>query len=125
MSLDAIGIISSNLDKSVKFYAIIGVEIKEAGSPDHLEGKTPSGVRIMLDSVELMKKINPNFKKGSGTGIVLGFVQKTPEKVDELVLRISEGGFKVLKDPWDAFWGQRYASVLDPDGNQIDIFAEI
>ncbi len=27
------------------------------------------------------------------------------------------------KEPWDAFRGQRYASVKDPDGNQIDLFA--
>jgi uncharacterized glyoxalase superfamily protein PhnB len=23
----------------------------------------------------------------------------------------------------DAFWGQRYATVLDPDGNPVDLFA--
>jgi hypothetical protein len=27
--------------------------------------------------------------------------------------------------PWDAFCGQRYACVLDPDGNQIDLFADL
>lgn len=25
--------------------------------------------------------------------------------------------------PWNADWGQRYAVVLDPDGNGIDLFA--
>ncbi|MCZ6462364.1 MAG: glyoxalase, partial [Actinobacteria bacterium] len=25
----------------------------------------------------------------------------------------------------DAFWGQRYATVLDPDGNAIDLFAPL
>lgn len=24
---------------------------------------------------------------------------------------------------WDAFWGQRYATALDPDGNAVDLFA--
>ncbi|MGB5655838.1 MAG: glyoxalase, partial [Acidimicrobiia bacterium] len=27
--------------------------------------------------------------------------------------------------PFDAFWGQRYATVLDPDGNGVDLFAPI
>jgi uncharacterized glyoxalase superfamily protein PhnB len=27
--------------------------------------------------------------------------------------------------PWDAFWGQRYATVLDPDGNSVDLFAAL
>ena len=29
------------------------------------------------------------------------------------------------KEPWDAFWGQRYAEVLDPDGNVVDLFAPL
>jgi hypothetical protein len=28
-------------------------------------------------------------------------------------------------EPWDAFWGQRYVTVKDPDRYQIDIFAEL
>ena len=27
--------------------------------------------------------------------------------------------------PWDAFWGQRYAQVKDPDGNVVDLFAPL
>ena len=27
--------------------------------------------------------------------------------------------------PWDAFWGQRYAVVHDPDGNGVDLFAPL
>jgi uncharacterized glyoxalase superfamily protein PhnB len=30
-----------------------------------------------------------------------------------------------VKEPWDAFWGQRYAAVGDPDGNLIDLFAPL
>ena len=32
-------------------------------------------------------------------------------------------GVESHKEPWDAFWGQRYAVVKDPDGNHIDLFA--
>ena len=27
--------------------------------------------------------------------------------------------------PFDAFWGQRYATLLDPDGNPVDLFAPL
>jgi hypothetical protein len=30
-----------------------------------------------------------------------------------------------LQDPWDAFWGMRYATVADPDGNGIDLYANL
>jgi hypothetical protein len=26
-------------------------------------------------------------------------------------------------EPWDAFWGMRYAVVFDPDGRPVDLFA--
>lgn len=58
-------------------------------------------------------------------GIVSCFKQDTAEKVDELYAQIIKAGFKGLKTSYNAFWGQRYASVLDPDGNQIDIFAQL
>lgn len=125
MSLDAIGIISKDIDKTVEFYELLDVHLKQVGGPGHLEGTTSSGVRIMIDSVEVIKAVNPTWEESTGVGIVLCFIQDTPEMVNELVKKISEAGFKVIKEPWDAFWGQRYASVSDPNGNQIDIFSPL
>ena len=125
MSLDAIGIVSKDLTESVDFYGQLGVELKPVGGPDHLEGKTPSGVRIMVDSESLMKQLNATWQRGTGTSIVLCFKQNSPENVDALFDRLKGGGRDVVKEPWDAFWGQRYCSVKDPDGNQIDIFADL
>ena len=34
-------------------------------------------------------------------------------------------GYDGHLEPWDAFWGQRYASVRDPDGNGVDLFAPL
>jgi len=49
--------------------------------------------------------------------------QNSPEEVNQIIAKIQTAGFKIVKEPWDAFWGQRYFSVQDPDGNQIDSFA--
>jgi uncharacterized glyoxalase superfamily protein PhnB len=125
MSLDAIGIVSRNSAKSIAFYKILGVDLAQKGGPDHFEGSTPSGVRIMLDSVSLMRQLHPGSQEPSGCGIILCFVQKSPQAVDALYGGVLSAGFTGLTAPWDAFWGQRYASVLDPDGNQIDLFAAL
>ena len=62
-------------------------------------------------------------KEFSGSrGVVLCFKVDSPEQVDRLYKKVIESGFQVSKAPWDAFWGQRYCSVLDPDQNQVDIF---
>jgi catechol 2,3-dioxygenase-like lactoylglutathione lyase family enzyme len=125
MALDAIGIVSKDIAKSVSFYGLLGVELKEAGGPEHFEGDTPSGVRLMVDHVDLIKKLYPDWQEPTGCGVVLCFKQVSPEGVDTTVTDVNNAGFEVIKEPWDAFWGQRYASVKDPDGNQIDIFARL
>jgi len=125
MSLDAIGIISADPAKSVAFYALLGIDLRRGGDHEHYEGTTPSGVRVMLDSVALMKKLVPGFEKPTGSGVVLCFKQPSPAAVDALYARITSAGFAGRKAPWDAFWGQRYACVVDPDENQIDLFAPL
>jgi uncharacterized glyoxalase superfamily protein PhnB len=45
--------------------------------------------------------------------------------VDATFTRVVDAGFQAKREPWDAFWGQRYAQVLDPDGNQVDLFAPL
>ena len=124
MNLDAIGIATKNPDTSISFYERFGVSFETFGE-GHFEGKTSNGMRIMLDSFELMKKINPDWNEPKSPGITLCFSQDSSTKVDQLHKQITDKGFESVKEPWDAFWGQRYASVRDPDGNQVDIYAPL
>ena len=39
--------------------------------------------------------------------------------------RLTGAGYDGRTEPWDAPWGQRYATVLDPDGNSVDLFAAL
>jgi uncharacterized glyoxalase superfamily protein PhnB len=45
--------------------------------------------------------------------------------VDELHATLGQLGAGSHLEPFDAPWGQRYASVLDPDGNRIDLYASL
>ncbi len=125
MSLDAIGIVSKDISKSVEFYAILGIELKEAGGTEHYEGTTDSGVRLMVDTVNLMKQVDPDWVQPTGDGIVLCFLQESASVVNDVYAKIAASGFETVKEPWDAFWGQRYSCVKDPDGNQIAKFSSI
>ena len=125
MSFDAIGIVSENPARSIEFFKILGVEIKQYENSGHFEGTTTSGVRIMLDTVDIIQSMDENWKKTQGNGIVLCFKQDSPNQVNETYNRLSKAGFKEIKAPWDAFWGHRYACIADPDGNQIDLFAAL
>jgi catechol 2,3-dioxygenase-like lactoylglutathione lyase family enzyme len=124
MKLDAIGIVSKDLKESVRFYSLLGLNFR-GSNEDHLEAATQTGLRIVLDSEELMKKLNPNWVEPAGQRMVLAFLCESPQDVDQMFRRITSSGFQGHKEPWDAFWGQRYASVLDPDGNSVDLFAPL
>jgi uncharacterized glyoxalase superfamily protein PhnB len=73
-----------------------------------------------------MKEIYPDFVESAvGQSITLAFECDTPAEVDALHERIVAAGYTSHKAPWDTFWGQRYAVVVDPDGNSVDLFAAL
>lgn len=126
MNLVALGIVTKDLQRTVNFYGQLGVELKphEEGS-EHWEGVTHSGLRLMVDTETLMKKINPDWQPTPGGRVSLCFLQASPKDVDQVYKTLTESGAEGVKAPWDAFWGQRYATVKDPDGNPVDLFAEL
>ena len=124
MSLDAIGLISEDVDAAKAFYQLLGLTLEAVGE-GHYEATTASGVRLMVDTVDLIKRINPGWVKPEGSKVVLCFKQDSAEAVDTCYRQLVERGAVSQKSPWDAFWGQRYACVFDPDGNQVDIFADL
>jgi catechol 2,3-dioxygenase-like lactoylglutathione lyase family enzyme len=124
MSLDAIGIVAKDPARSVAFYALLGVTLKQAAGTEHYEATTSSGLRVMLDSEALIRSLITDWEKPTGSGVVMCFKQPSAAEVDRLYDLLCAKGAHGKKAPWDAFWGQRYACVLDPDGNQIDLFAD-
>jgi uncharacterized glyoxalase superfamily protein PhnB len=45
--------------------------------------------------------------------------------VDSVYEDLVGAGYHGELKPWDAFWGMRYAVVHDPDGNGVDLFAQL
>lgn len=81
-------------------------------------------MRLALDSLALMQKLG-DWTTPGGQRMGLAFNAGTPEAVDRTYGAIISAGFQGATAPWDAFWGQRYAQVLDPDGNKVDIYAPL
>jgi uncharacterized glyoxalase superfamily protein PhnB len=112
---------------SLRFYRLLELAIPEGveGEP-YVEVITPNGYRISWNSLEMMKGIDPDFVENTvGQRISLAFKCDSPAEVDALHERIVAAGFASHKAPWDAFWGQHYAVVIDPDGNTVDLFAAL
>jgi uncharacterized glyoxalase superfamily protein PhnB len=124
--LDAFGIVAADMAESVRFYRLLGVEVDDPKpEPDHHEATLRNGVRLMWDTEAVVRSFDPGWTRAAGTTVGLAFLCASPAEVDETYRRIVEAGFTGRKEPWDAFWGQRYAQVSDPDGTPVDLFAAL
>ena len=124
--VDMVGMVVRDMAAALRFYRLLGLDI-----PPNVEGEpfveviTPNGYRISWNSLEMTKGLYPDWVEPVGHRISLAFKCDSPDEVDALYRRIVESGYAGHKEPWDAFWGQRYAVVVDPDGNLVDLFAPL
>jgi catechol 2,3-dioxygenase-like lactoylglutathione lyase family enzyme len=121
--LNAIGIVVSDMARSIRFYRLLGLDVPETPDEGHVDTFLPNGVRFMLDSEEVIRSFLPDWSRETGNQLSIALECASPAEVDEVYQRITSEGFEGEKEPWDAFWGQRYALLLDPDGVSINLYA--
>ena len=126
MKIDAVGVSSSNFQRSVDFYKLLGFQFPEfKADEDHLESITPDGsARLMIDSKSLLRSIlGADPQPGNHSSFAINY--ETAAEVDRVSAEVKKAGFTVVSEPWDAFWGQRYAILEDPDGYKVDLYAAL
>ena len=123
--LNAIGSVASDMARSIAFYRLLGLDVPETPGEGHVEASLPNGFRLMLDSEDTIRSFRPDWERVAGTQLALAFECASPAEVDETYARATAAGFHGEKEPWDAFWGQRYAQLADPDGVPVDLYAAL
>jgi catechol 2,3-dioxygenase-like lactoylglutathione lyase family enzyme len=123
----AIGLVVTDMSRSLAFYRFLGLDIPaDAGDQPHVDVALPDGGRLMFDTVETIHSFDPGWTPPSGSHRVgLAFACDNPSEVDAVFAQLVGAGHEAHLEPWDAFWGQRYASVHDPDGNSVELFAPL
>ncbi|GGO08035.1 VOC family protein [Microbispora bryophytorum] len=126
-SFDLIGLVVTDMAASLSFYRRLGLDIpSSADTEPHVEVTLPGGLRLVWDTADVVRSFDPAWSPGSGgPRMALAFRCDGPEEVDRLYADLVEAGYEGYLPPWDAFWGQRYAVVHDPDGNGVDLFAAL
>jgi catechol 2,3-dioxygenase-like lactoylglutathione lyase family enzyme len=123
--LNGIGIVVSDMARSLDFYRRLGLDVPQAPHEGHVDIALPNGWRLMLDSEDEMRKFLPDWVRQPGNLFSLAFQCDGPAEVDKVYSQMVSAGYHGDKDPWDAFWGQRYAKLLDPDGVPVDLYATL
>ncbi|MBD0838468.1 MULTISPECIES: VOC family protein [unclassified Streptomyces] len=125
--IDAFALVVSDMAAAVAFYRRLGFDFPEgAEAESHAEAPLPGGLRLMLDTEEMVRSLTPDWRPPSGDGRhSLALLCDSPAEVDAVYEELVGMGHHGELKPWDAFWGQRYAVVHDPDGNGVDLFAPL
>jgi catechol 2,3-dioxygenase-like lactoylglutathione lyase family enzyme len=123
--LNAVGIVASDMARSIAFYRLLGLDVPETSEEGHVEAAQANGFRLMLDRKETVRSFQPDWTRAAGNQLGLAFECASPAEVDEVYARVTADGFHGEKEPWDAFWGQRYAQLKDPDGVPVDLYARL
>ena len=127
--LQVVGIVVRDMQAAISFYRRLGLEFDESApgaDEGHVEASLPSGLRLALDTIDVIRSFDPEWTEPSGSPrMSLAFELDSPADVDAAYAEMVAAGHEGHKEPWDAFWGQRYAQLTDPDGNGVDLFARL
>jgi uncharacterized glyoxalase superfamily protein PhnB len=131
-TFDGLNLVATDMDATLGFYRDLGVAIPESavwrgdsgGAAHHVDIGMPNGVSFDFDSGELARLYNAGWAGSGAEGrTLIGFRVATRDAVDETYARLTAAGHRGLQEPYDAFWGARYAIVEDPDGRQVGMMS--
>lgn len=127
--LDQMNLVVRDVEASRAFYGRLGLDFGDQPDPVWAtqfagsEHGDHAAIDVDLHSTSFVQKWDAGWP--GGTGVVIGFKVGSPKEVDELVAALTAEGIPVQQEPFDAFWGARYAVVSDPDGNGVGIMSPI
>ncbi|MEZ4502441.1 MAG: VOC family protein [Dehalococcoidia bacterium] len=123
--LDQINLVASDVEATAAFYRLLGVDVPPATSDEwaahHRSGVLQSdGLEVDLDSAAFASYWGA---EGLPPGLVLDFRVQQRETVDAIYDRVTAGGHRGIRAPYDAFWGSRLAIVEGPDGVIVGVMS--
>jgi catechol 2,3-dioxygenase-like lactoylglutathione lyase family enzyme len=126
-SFSLIGLVVEDMATSLAFYRRLGLDIPaDADAQPHVDVELPGGMRIAWDTTATIRSFDESWTPPQGGHrVALAFGCDSPAEVDETHDALVAAGTTSHLAPWDAFWGMRYAVVLDPDGNHVELFAAL
>ena len=119
---------TADLPRSLAFYRMLGLPVSAPDGPPHVAVDLPGGNTLSFDVDETIAGMHPGWTAPSSSShsrLALALGLPSAADVDALFAEVTSAGHAGPLPPYDAPWGQRYATVADPDGNWVDLFAPL
>ena len=119
-------IVVADMARALTFYGLLGLDVPDDAVDQPHVDVAFGGLRLAFDTVATVRSFSPDWTAPTGgPRVALAFEAGSPQEVDEAYAAITAAGYVGHLEPWDAFWGMRYAVVHDPDGTSINLFAPL
>ena len=118
-------IVVRDMAATLAFYRRLGLTIDAEANAFHVAVRFANGMLLEFDSTTFARQWDSGRHDSTGGSTVLGLEVATRERVDALYADLTQAGYLGRQQPYDAFWGARYAIVEDPDGNGIGLMSPI
>jgi uncharacterized glyoxalase superfamily protein PhnB len=131
-SFGHINLVVSDMDVTITFYRLLELDVPDpfewpvGTGAQHVEVHAGGECYMAFDNHAMARIWNPPFEPSRGLGnVVVGLLVATRNDVDRLYETARAAGYEVGLEPYDVFFGSRYAIVIDPDGNQVGLKSPI
>ncbi len=120
----AIELVVADMAATLRFYRFLGLELPDdADEQPHVELDL-GAMKLAFDTEDTIRSFDAGWTPPTGGHrVALAFECDSAAHVDTTYARVTGAGYAGHLPPFDAFWGQRYAVVRDPDGVPVDLFA--
>ncbi len=127
-----INLLVRDMTATVAFYRLLELDVDDAfewpagSGAEHIDGIRADDAYMAFDNPPMARIWSGAFDADRpGGNVVVGLMVDTRDDVDRLVAAVRAAGHGVAREPYDAFFGSRYAIVIDPDGNQVGLKSPI
>ena len=135
--LDQVNLVAGDIDATIAFYRRLGLPVSDSGEDwppgsgaRHVEVALGNGMSFEFDNVKSASVWHGGVRDATrdpstrgGATAVIGFALESRAAVDTLYAELTAAGAVGRQEPYDAFWGARYAVVADPGGNDIGLMS--
>jgi catechol 2,3-dioxygenase-like lactoylglutathione lyase family enzyme len=134
IGFDQLNLVVEDMDAAVAFYLALGMTVRfdggewPAGSgARHVALDNGDGAIVELDNLAMARIYHDGWRRPDADArpVVLGFSLPSREAVDERYRVLTAAGYPGRQEPYDAFFGARYAVVRDPAGNDVGLMSPI
>lgn len=113
-------LIVTDLARAVEFWALLGWQ----STPRHPHAALisfPNGMNLVLHEPAFARLWDPEYRGPVAGSTVIDVNLPSRSAVDETHDRIVAAGYRSSVEPWDTFFGARYAIVCDQDSHRIGL----